>query len=156
MNYSTAVMLINPNIRAIKTIYKPDTLRLDGKSTMNEPRVIYKTLDTTIKKGDLVVVETHTRHGMTAVLVDEVDVEVDFESDVQVRWVVDKVDTAQLKTIQTEEAKWIDALRASEKRSKREEIKKKMLEMYQDAGVEKLPIASLGAPVAIEEKTEDK
>lgn len=155
MNYSTAVMLINPNIRAIKTIYKPDALRGDGKSQMNEPRVIYKTLDTTIKKGDLVVVETHTRHGMTAVLVEEVDIEVDFESDVVVRWVVDKVDTAGLKAIQAEEGKWIDALKASEKRRKREEIKKNMLAMYDDAGIEKLAIASIGAPPAIEAVPEE-
>lgn len=154
MNYSTAVMLINPSIRAIKTIYKPDTVRPDGKSTMNEPRVIYKTLDKDIKKGDLVVVETHTRHGMTAVLVEEVDIEVDFESDVVVRWVVDKVDTTQLKTIQAEEGKWIDALKAAEKRRKREEIKKNMLAMYDDEGIDKLPIASLGGPAAIEATTE--
>lgn len=156
MNYSTAVMLINPNIRAIKTIYKPDAIHTNGKSQMNEPRVIYKTLDKDIKKGDLVVVETHTRHGMTAVLVEEVDVDVDFESDIQVCWVVDKVNTGQLKTIQTEEGKWIDALKASEKRRKREEIKKNMLAMYDDAGIEKLAIASLTDVVAVETKVEEK
>lgn len=149
MNYSIAVMLINPNIRAIKTIYKPDTVRPDGKAALNEPRVLYKTLDLDIKKGDLVVVETHTRHGRTVVLVEDVDVEVDFESDVQVRWVVDKVSLTAFENIVKEEAKWIDTLKLSEKRRKREEIKKNLLDMYKDDGIDKLAIASMADPAAV-------
>lgn len=157
MNYSTAVMLINANIRAIKTIYKPDILRADGKSALNEVRTIYKTLDPDLKKGDLVVVPTATRHGMTVVLVDEVDVEVDFESPVQVGWVIDKVSKDAVDKILLEEGKWIEMLKASEKRKKREEIKKSMLAMYDDEGIEKLPITNMSeksAVPAVEHKPE--
>lgn len=144
MNYSTAVMLINQNIRAVKTVYEKDT------PNTKHPRVIFKTLDKDIKPGDYVIVPTSTRHGMTVVIVDEVDVEVDFESGTEVKWIVDKVHTAGHETVLGEEAKWIDALKASEKRRKREEIKKNMMEMYADVGLEKLPIASMADVAAIE------
>lgn len=148
MNYSTAVMLINQNIRAIKTIYEPDT------NTHKQTRTTFKTLDNSIAVGDYVVVPTDTRHGKTVVLVTEVDVDVDFESSVVVEWVIDKISTEQNQKILDEEVKWIEALKASEKRRKREEIKKSMLEMYQDDGIEKLPIANMQSPAAIEQVKE--
>jgi hypothetical protein len=85
---STAVMLINPNIRAIKTTYEPDPT-----NGIKVPRYIFKTLDKTIKPGDFVVVATDTRWGLTVVKVDEVDVDVDFEASTPTKWVISKVDT---------------------------------------------------------------
>ncbi len=141
MNYSTAVMLINPNIRAVKTSYEKDT------PSVKQQRYIFKTLDTTIAVGDYVVVPTSTRHNMTVVKVEEVDVEVDFENDLELEWIVDKVNVGGHQTVLSEEAKWIEALKASEKRRKREDIKKNMMEMYQDSGIEKLAISNMvGVP----------
>lgn len=158
MNYSTAVMLINPKIRALKTIYQPDAPRADGKASMTAPRVIFKTLDPDIAKGDLVVVPSSTRHNFTVVLVDEVDVDVDFDSDVKIGWIVQKVSKEAFDNIAQEEGKWIETIKASEKRRKREELKKSMLDMYAADGVETLPIANMGTSpvevVAIENKTE--
>lgn len=74
MNYSTAVMLFNPEIRAISVSYEKDE-----KGAGKKPFYTYKTLDKTIEKGDLVVVPTDTRHEFTVVRVEEVDVEVDYE-----------------------------------------------------------------------------
>lgn len=139
MNYSTAVMLINQNIRAIKVSYE---VGIDGKG--KTPFIMFKTLDKTVAVGDYVVIPTTTRQNMTVVRVEEVDVEVDFESGTEIQWIVDKVNSDDNKNILQEEQKWIEALKASEKRRKREEIKKNMLEMYQDDGIEKLPIASMG------------
>lgn len=139
MNYSTAVMLINQNIRAIKTIYEPDVI-----TSRPQERYIFKTLDNSIKKGDFVVVPTDTRHKLTVVLVDEVDVEVDFESDVEIKWVVSRVSIEESKKVLLEETKWIEALKDSEKRRKREEIKKNMLAMYDgEKTMESLPIANM-------------
>lgn len=137
MNYSTAVMLINQNIRAIKTTYEPDT------PSKKHERYTFKTLDHSIKPGDYVVVPTDTRHGMTVVLVDEVDVDVDFESGVEIKWAVSKVAVEESQKILLEEQKWIDTLKASEKRRKREEIKKNIFDMYQDDGIDKLAIANM-------------
>ena len=143
MNYTTAVMLINPNIRAIKTIYEPDVVDGAGRVTKTGQRYTFKTLDTSIKVGDLVVVPTNTRHNFTVVKVEEVDVEVDFEADLQLKWIVDRVDQTNHALVLAEEGKWIEQLKASEKRAKREEIKKKMFDMYQDTGIDKLPIANM-------------
>ncbi len=105
MNYSTAVMLINPNIRAIKTIYEPETERGCAQT-----RYIFKTLDPSIKEGDYVVVPTDTRHEMTVVLVVEVDAEVDFESAIEIKWVINRVSTEESENVLSEEKKWIEKL----------------------------------------------
>lgn len=144
MNYSTAVLLINPRIRAIETAYEKDT---EGRKA---PRSIFKTLDASIKEGDYVIVPTDTRHSKTVVLVTGVDIDIDFESSVQVGWVIDRVNTADHDKIQTEEKKWIEQIKAAEKRRKREEIKKSMLDMYQDEGIEKMAIANMSGITAIE------
>lgn len=141
MNYSTAVMLINTNIRAIKVTYELDTDKL------RQQRYTYKTLDASIKVGDYVIVPTETRHNMTVCRVEEVDVDVDFEDSTEIKWIVDRVNKGDHDNILKEESKWIEALKQSEKRRKREEIKKSMLEMYQDEGIEKLPIANMAAAV---------
>lgn len=150
MNYSTAVMLINTNIRAIKTVYEPD---IAGR--VPQEITTFKTLDKSIKKGDYVVVPTDTRHNLTVVLVNEVDVEVDFDASKEIKWVVSRFTTEEHNRILSEESKWIETLKASEKRKKREEIKKNMLEMYKDDGIEKLAIANMtdaNAPPVIESK----
>lgn len=146
MNYSRAVMLINENIRAIETIYEPDTDKV--KAT----RKIYKSLDKSIKTGDMVIIPTTTRHGLTVVKVVGVDVDIDFESPEKIEWIVDKVNAAESSRILEEEEKWIEQLKAAEKRRKREEIKKSMLDMYQDDGIEKLPIANMADMHVIEHK----
>ncbi len=137
MNYSSAVMLINENIRAVKVVYE------DEKENPTQPRVIFKTLDKSIKVDDLVVVPTGTRLKMTVSKVVEIDVDVDFEGGAQLSWIVARVPVEDIETILTEESKWIDALKASEKRKKREEIKASMLAMYKDDGIEKMAIASM-------------
>ncbi len=142
MNYSTAVMLLNQNIRAIHTVYEEET------ETRKQPRTTFKTLDTTIEVGDLVVIPTDTRHKMTVVKVVGVDVDVDFESTTPVQWVISKVATDAHKTILSEEQKWIETIKASEKR---EEFKKNMLEMFQEDGIEQLAIANMGASAAVSE-----
>lgn len=67
MNYTTAVFLINKNVRAVMCNYEPDA---EHKTTM------FKTLDTAIRVGDFVIVPTKTRHGMTVSKIVEVDVDV--------------------------------------------------------------------------------
>lgn len=144
MNYTTAVMLINDNIRAVNGIYE---VEIDGRK---QPRTMFKTLDKTVKVGDLVVVPTDTRHNMTVVKITEVDIDVNFEDQTPVKWVISKVYQDEYDGILLEEQKWIEAIKESEKRRKREELKKNMLEMYREDGIEKLPIANMGTASAIE------
>lgn len=143
MNYSTAVMLINQNIRAINVIYDKEQVDSNGRIVGNkQQRYTYKTLDATIKKGDYVVVPTDTRHNLTVVLVDEVDVDVDFEAHIEFKWVVEKVSMDSYNGVLKEEGAWIEALKVSEKRRKREEIAKNMTDTY-GADLKNLPIANM-------------
>lgn len=138
MNYSSAVMLINENIRAVHVIYEPDQ---EGRSP--QTRYTFKTLDKTLKVGDLVIVPTDTRHNFTVVQVSAVDVEVDFESSVQLKWLVGRVDLQDYNDVVSKESEWIDVLKQSEKRRKREELKKSVFDMYEDTEFSKLAIANM-------------
>ena len=135
MNYSTAVMLINPSIRAVRGQY-------EDRGTTE----VFKTIDQSLKIGDLAVVETSTRWGMTVFKVTAVDVEVDFDSSTTIGWVVGRVDQAQHDNIKTMEQKAIEVIKAGELRKRREEIKKNTLDAVAAGEIEKLDIVSLGTP----------
>jgi hypothetical protein len=145
MNYSTAVMLINENIRAIKCSYEPDQKDANGKTVQTYQRYMFKTLDHNIKVGDYVVVPTDTRHNLTVVRVEEVDCEVDFDSPIEIKWAIARVENGSAQKILDEEEKWIAELKKAEKRHKREEVKSKMLKFYTDGDATALPIASMGS-----------
>lgn len=154
-NYSTAVMLFNPNIRAIAVSYDP------GEYKKNKQTYPFKTLDQTIKVGDMVVIPTHTRHGFTVVKVEEVDVEVDFESSVQLEWISDRVNTPAFDEIVKQENEWISEMKKAQVRKKREDLKNSMMEMYEADGITKAAIVNMGSvpvieaqPVEAEEETE--
>lgn len=117
MNYSTAIMIVNDSIRAIRCAYEPTQ---EGTKTY-----LFKTLDPSIKNGDLVVVPSTTRYKRAVVKVVEVNVEPDFESDVQVEWIVGKIDNADYSAIKKAEQEFIDKSRAAEKKAKRDELRKK-------------------------------
>jgi hypothetical protein len=144
MNYSTAVMLINPNIRAIKCSYEPA-----AKEGQTPASYIFKTLDPTIKVGDYVVVPTDTRWKMTVNRVEEADVEVDFDSDVQLKWILGRVDLSDINKIQADEQKAIDIIKRAEARKKREDIRNN-LEALKTEELQTLAIAKMGEPAAIE------
>jgi hypothetical protein len=117
MNYSTAIMIVNDSIRAIRCAYEPTQ---EGTKSY-----LFKTLDPNIKNGDLVVVPSTTRYKRAVVKVIEVDVEPDFDSDVQVEWIVGRIDNADYSAIKKAEQEFIDKSRAAEKKAKRDELRKK-------------------------------
>lgn len=121
MNYSTAIFLINPKVRAIAAIYEPDT---ESRKT---PRTIFKTFDQTLSVGDYILVPTETRHKMTVNKVVEVDLDPDLESNAQMHWVIGVVDKAAYDDVLAQEARAIELMKAAEKTHAREELRKKML-----------------------------
>ena len=145
MNYSTAVFLINDKVRAIKAqYYNPEDTNYTSKGTVEKnAKTLYKTLDTNIAVGDLIVVPTKTRWKMTVVKVTEVDVEVDFDSSIQVDWVVGRVDPTGFNETVTNEEQAIAVLRASEANAKKKEIQDK-LKIFQSDKIKALPISSIG------------
>lgn len=148
MNYSTAVMLINDNIKAVLCTYEVDTDKTKA------PRVMFKTLDHSIKEGDLVIVPSNTRHERTIVKVVEFDAEVDFDSHTHVDWIVGKLDQSVFENITKEEAKAVDAIKAAEKLKRRRDIRANIDALHAD-NLAALPIANMNSsvPTAIADQT---
>lgn len=116
MNLSTAIFLVNKSVRAVRVTYDPDQPR------NNNPTAFYKTFDDTLTKGDYVIVPTGTRHGFTVARVDEIDLRVNFDSDVTYAWIVGKVDKAAYDHILEQEAKVCDRVAIAEENRKRKEL----------------------------------
>lgn len=133
MNVTTAVMLINPNVRAIHCSYEASPTE----------KTLFKTLNTDIKIGDYVVVPTKTRHNLTVVKVEDVDVDVDFDSPKQVDWIVCKVDKAEYESILEQEGMAIQAIKSAELRRKREQLRDSLFADHA-ASLNTLAIASAG------------
>lgn len=134
MNYTTAVFLINKNVRCVKVSYEPDR--------MSAADVLYKTLDPDIKKDDLVVVPTCTRHLMTVCKVTEVNVDVDFDSPTPMQWIVQRVDREAYQVVLDQENQALDVIKSAEHRRKREELRDALLK-DQVATIKALPIAAM-------------
>lgn len=118
MNHSTAVFLINDQVRAISCMYE------DPEICKNALRYVFKSLDPNIKVGDFVIVPTDTRWKMTVVRVMEVDVEPDLESNIQFQWIIGIVSCADYDLIKMKEESAIEMIKRAEKRQKREELRK--------------------------------
>lgn len=121
MNYSTAVFLINKDVRAINAAYEVDA---NGKPTNVS---LFKAFDKTIKPGDLVVVPTGTRVGMTVCKVTEVDVDFDIDQTKDIAWVIDVVDQTDYAHTLDIEQQAIAAIKSAELRKKREDLAKNLL-----------------------------
>lgn len=122
MNYSTAIFLINSDVRAVAVSYETDH---EGKG--KRPFTTFKTFEDDIVEGDYVVIPTGTRHDMTVARVEEVDVEIDLESSAQMHWIVDRVDTTARNRVEAQEAEAIAKIKSAEKRAKQDQLREKLL-----------------------------
>ena len=149
-NFSKAILLFNKNIRAIVTIY--DLEPVPGVQSPKEPpRTIYKTLDPSIKKDDLVIIPTDTRYKMSVVKVVETDVEIDdYESPGEIKWIIDKVDRASFDKSVAMEQQGVEIMRSADKRRKREELQAAILKDNPDFGTLRIAQAdssAIGGPI---------
>jgi hypothetical protein len=126
-NPSIAVFLINKDVRGILCSYEQDS---QGRPTGS--LYLFKTFDQTLKKGDYVVVPTSTRHGMTVCRVEEVDVEPDFDSSIDYKWLVCRVDRSAYDAILAKEADAIAQIKKAEKRAARDELRKKLYASHEE------------------------
>lgn len=118
MNYSMAIFLISDKARAVLVTYE------EGE---NANKTLFKTLDPNIGIGDYVVVQTDTRHHMTVCKVVETDVEPDFDSSQQVKWIIGVVEKADFDELTNQENEAIARIKSAEKRRKREELRASLL-----------------------------
>ena len=134
MNYSKAVFLISDDVRAVMVTYEKD------EPDRPAPRTMYKTFNTKIKVDDFVVVPTKTRHHMTVCKVVQTDVEVDLESSEEMEWVIGVVNRADFEKIKSQEGDAIAKIKSAEKRRKREELRKALLDDVGEKEIMALPI----------------
>lgn len=126
MNYSTAIFLVNSAVRAVSVSYEPDTNDATGKRGKG-PFVTFKTIDAAIQPGEFVTIPTDTRWKMTVARIEEVDLDVDFDSSVEFKWLIGHISTDAYEAILKQEADAISKIRSAEKRRKQDELKEKLL-----------------------------
>lgn len=135
MNYSTAVFLINDHVRAIEVSYEEG-----GKPG------VFKTLDAAIKKDDLVVVPTNTRYKFTVAKVTAVDVDVDYDRQDDMAWIVSPaIDLAAHKQVIEQEKVAVEAVKSAVTRKKREELSVALL-ADKKASLATLELAAFATP----------
>lgn len=139
MNYSTAIFLVNPAARAVAVSYEVDSL---GKGV--KPFTLYKTIDPAVKVGDYAIIPTDTRHKMTVVRVEEVDVEVDLDYPKQMEWLIAPVDTRAYEAVLKQEAAGIDRIKSAEKAARQKELRDKLMADNPDLAA----LANVGADVS--------
>lgn len=122
MNYSTAIFLINSDVRAVAVSYEQDG---EGKGV--KPYYSFKTFDPDAAPGDYVVVPTGTRHNMTVARIEDVDLDVEVDSAVDMKWLVGRVDTAAYAAVVCQEADAIAKIKSAEKRARQDELRAKLL-----------------------------
>lgn len=133
MNYTTAVFLINKDLRALIGVYE------DGGK-----RETFKTLDHSIKVGDLCVVPSDTRHKVTTVKVLETDVSVDFDAQEKVRWIITRIDMDAFAQTVAQEDQAIEALKAAEFKKRRDTLFKDLVAAADADKIKALPIYKNG------------
>ena len=143
MNYSTAILLINPACRAIKAIYEPDPV---SDLAPRAKRQLFKTFDPSIKVGDIAMVPSTTRHMVTTVKVTDVDVEWDVHCCEEVKWVIGVIDQAEYISLKSQEEAAINQIKESEKTFERNELKKKMFAHMTEEQIASLQIGAPKAP----------
>lgn len=145
MNYSTLVFLVNDQARAVNAIYE---------STEGAKKYLFKTFDQTLKVGDHCVVESTLKSsiGLAVVRITELDVEFDLETDVQLKWLIGKVDqTSYLQGLSDEDAA-IKKVRAKEMLKKKADLIATM--NLDEATIQSMALAqphqtALAAPVGV-------
>ena len=139
MNLTTAIFLIDSSVRAIKVIYNPD-----------EPhkQYVFKTTDQSLQVDDYVVVPTDIKHKMTVCKVVETDVDVDYDSDIQYKWVVGKVDLKQYEAVLEIEKGKMAEVKKAETLSKRKELRVKLEASNPDLFKDQTPLLVSSADAA--------
>lgn len=137
-NLSTAIFLINKSVRAIAVTYEKidisqDTTQMKytpaylSAGKLPEGAVVFKTMDQDVKVNDFVVVPTDTRHGLTVCKVVAVDVEIDFNDNSQVHWIVGTVDTKPFEEIRQMEAQAIAKIKQARVNQERDKLREALL-----------------------------
>ena len=112
MNRSTTVFLVDNTVKAFTAIYE------DGHKAE-----YFKTFIADVKKDDLMVVESGTRHGFTVVKVIDPTAVVDIkDTNVIVKWAVSRLDLTEHREIVKQEADAVEKVKAAEFNKMRKDL----------------------------------
>ncbi len=129
MDSTKIVFLINDQVRLIKVSYDPADVPAPNAVKRD---YMFKTLDQSIKVDDLVVVETGTRHGLTVCKVTEVDLDVDFNDGISLKWAFHRVDSALIEDTRAKEAEAISAAKRAELKRQRAQLREGIFAEHSD------------------------
>ena len=127
MHDSNRIFLASDTVRAVKGIFETD---VNNQPTAK--REFFKTFNASLKVGDLVNVETSTRHGVSVIKIVEVDVDIDVESNEPTRWIIGKVETAEYEKFRTMEADMVSEMKKAELKAKRDDMRAKVMGRHAD------------------------
>lgn len=141
MDSSKIVFLVNDHVSAVRAVYEDDN---------SAKKYVFKCFDQSIKIGDLAVVQTGTRFGFTVVKILETNIDVDFDSPIEFKWLVQKVDLDGFNGILAQEGQAIAAVQSAELRRKKAELRRTM---FADAAenIAALPLAGIGDSTTVYE-----
>lgn len=125
-NKSNVIFLLSDEVRAMRVRYDEEYAK--NKDTVK------KTFDKDLKVGDYVVVETSTRYKMTVCKIIAQDVEVDFDSNDHIGWIITKVDLEEFDQIKEQENTALAALQEAEKAKKKREMMRDLNDLKEYAG----------------------
>ena len=150
MNYSLAAFLVSDDVRAVDCVYHTlCSYKKEENRTVTEekdlPRYTFKTFDKSIEIGDLVFVPAGGRHGIVVVKVVDVDVEVDFDSKFNYKWIMGKVDDGPYKKVLEQEEAMIEQCKAAEKQHKKKELAEKLFEHMDPREAKKIKLIGNGS-----------
>lgn len=139
MNTSTAILLVNDNVRAVAVAYD-SALDYAGKKQPRDVKT-FKTIDADIKVDDLVVIPTDTRWGFTVGKVTAVDVDVNFDSHEVMRWIMQRIDTTYMDEVMKMESQMLAEVASADKAAKRKELADKL--RANNPNIDNIPLLSM-------------
>ena len=127
MHDSNRIFLASDTVRAVKGIFE-----VDVNNQPTAKREYFKTFNTELKVGDLVNVETSTRHGVSVIKIAEIDVDIDVESNEPTRWILGKVETTEYEKFRTMEGDMVSEMKKAELKAKRDDMREKVMGRHAD------------------------
>lgn len=143
MHKSRQIALLDPeNVHGVACLYEANRYGSRGEE-LSKP-VVFKTLRDDFKVGDYVLVETETRHQVTVVKVEQLDVEIDLESADWLRWIVSgPFDLKERDALLAQEAAILDRIKAAQNRKRTEKLR---ADLTGDLTAEELDQLQIGPP----------
>lgn len=108
MNYTKCILLVDDSVKVVRVNYD---------SAGNDR--FFKTLIQDLKKDDLVVIPTSTRHNFTVGKVAEIDCLVDLDDNTQLGWIAQKVDNDAYEATLKQESVAVEQIKSAELRQKK-------------------------------------